>query len=428
MKKKLIYIFEKAQPFFDRLGNNTYLQVISSAMMGTLGPLFIGSMAVLLAVLPGSMPSASFLSSYTDLFIKVYNITIGAMSLYVVALISYKLVKALEPSKDAISATIIALLCFLIITPLGTTSDQISAIPTTWLGAQGVFSAMAVGLSSTRLYIELKRRNWTIKMPSSVPPMVSNIFAALIPTIVIGIIFILICHLFTLTSFGSMNQFIYSIIQYPLQGLGGSIYAMVLISLVCQLLWFFGIHGTNVTMPIVQALWMAMDAQNLSAISAGQVPPNITGYAFFTIISWGGTSLGLVLLMLIAKSKQYREIGKVGLVPILFGIGEPVVFGTPLVLNFKLAIPLITNNSICLIISYVLVKLGIVNVFSGVAPVFGMPIGLYAAFQGSFSIIVLHLFLQLILGPLLWYPWFRRLDKETYQLEQQSLEEIATEI
>ena len=418
MKNKLIGFFEKSQPFFDRLGSSAYLQVISSAMMGTLGVIFVGSIAVLLAVLPSTVSALSFLAAYSPMFLKINNITIGAMSLYVVVLIAYQLVKRLEPEEDGISASIISLLCFLIITPLDTTTDGVTAIPATWLGAQGVFSAMIVGLVSARLYLEIKRRNLTIKMPASVPPMVSNIFESLVQTILIAILFIMINWLFIITSYGSMNQFIYSIIQGPLQGIGGNITAMIVISLICQLLWFFGIHGTNVTMPVVQALWMAMDAENLTALAAGNPLPNITGYAFFSIITWGGTSLGLVLLMLRAKSKQYREVGKIGLVPILFGIGEPVVFGTPLVLNFKLAIPLITNNSICLLISYICIKLGIVSVFSGVAPVFGMPIGLYAAFQGSVSIIVLHLILQFIIGPLLWYPWFKRLDKETYEQEQ----------
>ena len=208
MKNKLIGFFEKSQPFFDRLGSSAYLQVISSAMMGTLGVIFVGSIAVLLAVLPSTVSALSFLAAYSPMFLKINNITIGAMSLYVVVLIAYQLVKRLEPEEDGISASIISLLCFLIITPLDTTTDGVTAIPATWLGAQGVFSAMIVGLVSARLYLEIKRRNLTIKMPASVPPMVSNIFASLVPTILIAILFIMINWLFSITSYGSMNLFI----------------------------------------------------------------------------------------------------------------------------------------------------------------------------------------------------------------------------
>lgn len=424
MKEKITNLFERVSPFFNMLAGNPYLQAISTAMMGTLAPLLIGSIAVLLAVLPSSLPSLSFLNNYKDLFVKINTVTIGSMSIYVVVLIAYQLVKRLESKEDAISASVIALLCFFIITPLGSTTDNVSAIPTTWLGAQGVFSAMLVGVISSRCYIEFKRKKWTIKMPLGVPPMVTKVFESLLPTIFIACGFILINVIFQMTSFGNLNQFIYSSIQYPLQGMGGSIYTIIIISLIQQILWFFGIHGANVIMPIVQPLWMAMDVENLNAISAGLMAPNITGHAFFSIITWGGTSLGLVLLMLRAKSKQYREVGKVSILPILFGIGEPTVFGTPLVLNFKLAVPLITNNAIALAISYILIKLGVVARFSGVVPIFGLPLGFYAAIQGSISIVILHLFIQLILSPILWYPWFRKLDNETYKKEKEAINHI----
>ena len=121
-----------------------------------------------------------------------------------------------------------------------------------------------------------------------------------------------------------------------------------------------------------------------------------------------------------AKSKMYRQIGKVSLVPALFGITEPVIFGTPLVLNFRLMVPFITNNTIAIILSYFLTRVGIVDVFPGVKAIFGLPLGFYAAIQGSLSIILLHLFIQLILSPILWFPWFRALDREQYLIEQEA--------
>jgi PTS system cellobiose-specific IIC component len=297
-------------------------------------------------------------------------------------------------------------------------ADDSMGIPTNWLGAQGVFSALIVGLVSARLYLAIKHRGWTIKMPAGVPPMVTKTFEALIPTILIGLLFALVDLSFSLTSFGSMHQFVYSIIQEPLKGVGGSIAAMILLSLLQQVLWFFGIHGTNVIMPLVTPLWLAMDVENLNAVQAGLTPPNIVGLAFFNIITWSGLGLGLVLLMLRAKSKQYRQVGKISVVPALFGITEPVIFGTPLVLNFDLAFPFITNNTIALILAYVLTKLGIVAKFIGVQAIFGLPLGFHAAVEGSISIILLQLFIQLVLSPVLWYPWFKRLDLRTYREEQ----------
>ena len=418
MKEKITNLFNKMNPWFDKLGANPYLQAVSGAMMATLGPLFIGSMSVLIVVLMGMVPALAKLNKLTELLTKVNTMTLGALAVYIAVLIAYHLVKKLDEDEDPISASVISLLSFLIITPLGKMADDSMGIPTNWLGAQGVFSALIVGLVSARLYLAIKHRGWTIKMPAGVPPMVTKTFEALIPTILIGLLFALVDLSFSLTSFGSMHQFVYSIIQEPLKGVGGSIAAMILLSLLQQVLWFFGIHGTNVIMPLVTPLWLAMDVENLNAVQAGLTPPNIVGLAFFNIITWSGLGLGLVLLMLRAKSKQYRQVGKISVVPALFGITEPVIFGTPLVLNFDLAFPFITNNTIALILAYVLTKLGIVEKFIGVQAIFGLPLGFHAAVEGSISIILLQLFIQLVLSPVLWYPWFKRLDLRTYREEQ----------
>lgn len=416
MKEKLVNLFQKLGSRMTKMSNSPYLQAISGAMMGTLGLLIVGSISVLGLVLPKNYSFLSVLSHLAPTFSKLNTITIGSMSLYISVMVAYFFIKKIDENENGVAAGVISLLCFLIVTPLEAT-DNGNVIPTTWLGSSGVFCALIVGLVSARIFLELKRRKLVIKMPQGVPPMVTSVFASLIPTIVIGVIFAVINMIFGATSFGNMHQFIYSMVQVPLQGIGGSIAGIVVISIIGQILWFFGIHGGNVVLPVVQAVLMSMDAENLNAIAAGMTPPNITGYAFYQIIGWGGYSLGLVLLMLRAKSKQYRDVGKVSILPMLFGIGEPVMFGTPLVLNFDLFVPLVTNTGICYIISYILIKIGIVSRFSGVAAIFGLPIGAYAAVEGSVSIVILHLILQLVVGPLLWYPWFRRLDKKTYQRE-----------
>lgn len=252
-----------------KVGTSPYLQSISGAMMGTLGAILVGSIAVVLLVLPSSVSALSFLAKYNGIFSKLHTLTIGFMSLYVVALISYLLVKKLNENGNGISASVIALLSFLVVTPLGATADEVSAIPTTWLGAQGVFSAIIVGLTVAKLFTVIKERKLVIKMPAGVPPMVTDVFESLIPCIVIVLMFTIINALFELTSYGSMHQFVYSVIQKPLQGLGGSIAAVIIIILVQQ------------------TLWMAMDVENLNALAAGLPLPHITGYAFYNIACLG---------------------------------------------------------------------------------------------------------------------------------------------
>ena len=420
MKDKMTDFFNRITPALNKIGENKYLQTIMAAMLGILGPIIIGSFAVL-----GSVYASRYnLTSITNALNVVSTITINGIALYLAFLIAKHLVPYFIKGDDGSSAGIISLMAFLILTPLGEIKDGknvVTAIPTTWLSAQGVFSAMIVGLLVARAYVYMKQHKWTIKMPEGVPPMVSNSFANLIPAVVIGAVAAVINYLFALTSWGSFHQMIFSIIQTPLKNVGGSVWAMILVTLLMQLLWFFGIHGTNVINPIVMPIWMAMDLQNLSAYKAGEPVPNIIGLAFFNVVTWSGTALGLVLLMIfIGKSKRYKELGKLAVVPALFGITEPTIFGTPLVLNFNFAVPFITNNTIAIIISYLAIKFGWVARFTGIQTVFGLPLGVFASVGGHTSIIILQLLIQLVLSPLLWYPWFKHADKMALQDEQKA--------
>lgn len=419
---KIEAFFNRINPAIEKISSNKYLRAISGGMMATLPITIIGSIAVLLLVFPIDAVNEVIVSLGLTSALSVANtFTIGSLALYVAFLVAKNLVQQFMPEEDGSTAGIAALLSFMMVTPLGQTVDAIEAIPTTWLGAQGVFSAMIIALLSGRIYVLAKQKGWTIKMPESVPPMVMKVFEGLVPTILTGVFFILVAKGFSMTDFGSMHQAIYTILQVPLQNIGGSLWAMVLLTIIAQTLWFFGIHGTNVTNPIVQPIWMALDVMNLNAVLAGGVGVNIIGNAFFMTVTFGGTALGLVINMLMSKSKQYRELGKLSIVPALFGITEPVIFGTPLVLNFKFAIPFIFNNAILIILAYFLTVTGIIPRFMGATYIFGLPIGFSAAIQGSLSIVIMQLAFQ-VLAVFMWRPFFKMQEREALQAEQALLD------
>ena len=45
-------------------------------------------------------------------------------------------------------------------------------------------------------------------------------------------------------------------IQKPVQNLTGSLPAFIIIVMLSQILWFFGIHGTYTVLPIFMPIWM----------------------------------------------------------------------------------------------------------------------------------------------------------------------------
>lgn len=419
---KIESFFEKINPYMTRLANNPTLKGISSGMMGSIVVTLAGSLCLLLAVFPVEAVRNTVASlGLTTIFLGVNSVTIGCLALYIVVLVTNALVKSYNSNEDGLSAAVVALLCFLIVTPLGATADEITAIPTTWLGAAGVFSGLIIAIVTAKLFVFIKGRGWTIKMPASVPPMVSRTFEALVPGLLITIIFIVVSCIFSKTSFGSMHQFVYSILQTPLQGLGGNLWAMCLFTIVAQLLWLFGIHGTNVISPIYTPIWLTLDLANQAAVASNGMGAgdNIIGLAFFNTFTWGGCVLGFVLLMAFAsKSAQYKSLGRLSLVPAMFGITEPVIFGTPLVLNFVFFIPFVFGNVVAILVAYAAIASGLVPTLMGASCVFGLPIGFHAAIQGSWQVVVLQVAVMAIVG-LVWYPFFKKADNDAYKLEQQ---------
>ncbi|MFD2306944.1 PTS sugar transporter subunit IIC [Enterococcus termitis] len=423
--EKLISKFDNVLSGVTRFSNNKYVKSVSDSMMALIGIMIFGSFAVIFKAFPITSVAAFFQDIGIDIFFgAIYSLTIGAISIYLVFLIAKNVTLKFNLAEDGTMAGLIAIMSFFVFTPLGNFSvedSNITAIPLTWIGTSGMFSAIIIGLLVGRAYVFMKERNWTIKMPAGVPPMVSQSFAGLIPTILIGTVSALAAYLISLTSFGNIHQVVFTVVQTPLQGLGSSIWAVMLIIAVQQFLWFLGIHGTNVIAPIVTPIWMALNVENLTAYEAGQELPNIVTHAFINIVCWSGSALGLVVLMLfVSKSQRYKEMGKISIIPALFGVTEPVIFGTPLVLNFKMAVPFIFNNSIALGLAYFLTNIGLVGRTIGAQAVFGLPLGFHASIGGSVSIIILQIVIQLILSPILWYPWFKMLDKEAYLEEQKN--------
>lgn len=55
-------------------------------------------------------------------------------------------------------------------------------------------------------------------------------------------------------------------------------------------------------------------------------------------------TIALNILLIKSKSKQLKTLGKLSIVPSIFNINEPIIFGVPLVFNAILAILYTSSN------------------------------------------------------------------------------------
>lgn len=409
-------ISKKISPMLNKIQKSKLANGVSGGMMVAMPVTLLGAFAALFLNL--QIPVwKSFIAATGIAYALNIAIMFSTNFLAVVFGVTIASSYAKQYKEDGAVPSLLALVCFFIVTPF-TTDKGGTTLSMYWLGAPGIFSAIIISLVVTRVYIYIKQKGFTIKMPSTVPPVVSSSFSSLIPGFAAIGIFLIVAALFAATPFKTMHQFIYTFIQTPLQGVGGNIVSIVVLWTLAQILWFFGIHGTLVIYSVVLPIFTAMDAAQLAAYSAGEALPNITGRAFVSTYTMSASAIGFALLMLFAaKSKQYKTLGKLTAVPSLFGISEPLVFGTPLVFNFKFVIPFVSMNAINLTIAYLLTAAGIVPRVAGMTPMSGMPIIFSGLMEGSWKIAVLQVVL-VGLSTLVWYPFFRKADKEAYELEQ----------
>lgn len=422
MKFNLEELQKKIMPVAISFSNNKYLGSIMEGLTSLMPVILVGAIATLLKNLPisdyQSFVTSSGVSNYLSVLI---NFTTDIISLLVVFLVATNISKKFDV--DSPAAGLFGIISFLILAPLASIEKDGSVtnyISFEWLGATGLFVAILLGIFVGRLYAYLVQKGLVIKMPEGVPPTITKSFAGLIPGFIISALVLVIKFIFDNTAYGSIHKVIYTFIQTPLEGLGGTIWAFILVMFVAHLLWLVGLHGMLVAISVMMPIWMALDLKNLEAFNAGLPMQNVPGFAFlmcYTLLGGSGATLGLNLLMLFkAKSQRFKTLGKLAIAAGICGINEPIIFGTPIILNPLMAIPFILTPIVISVIAYIATAIGIVPPLMGIRIPLGTPIIVSGILQGSWRIAALQVVLVLV-SALIYYPFFKIADNNAYEEE-----------
>ncbi|MDK2599401.1 PTS cellobiose transporter subunit IIC [Bacillus stercoris] len=379
-------MFEKISQFLvpiaGRLNNNRYLQVLRDAFMLAFPLTIFGSIFVVLTNLPflNKIMNTSMLTSFQSHFDIASTATMGIMSVFVVFGIGYYLSKSYQV--EAIFGGAIALVSFLLLTPFivqPETGDAITGvIPVDRLGAKGMFLGMITAFLSGEIYRRIVQKNLTIKMPAGVPPAVAKSFAALIPAFITLTVFLLINVMVTLFFKTNMHDVIYHAIQAPLVGLGSGIIPTLIAVFFIQILWFFGLHGQIIINSVMDPIWNTLQVENLSAYTAEKK----FSYYFKTVYGdlysrdgRNGMTLAIVFTILIfMKSRQMKQVSKLGLAPGIFNVNEPIIFGLPIVMNPIIIVPWVLAPMVVTLVTYLAMSAGLVPPPTGVTVPWTVPL------------------------------------------------------
>ena len=257
-------------------------------------------------------------------------------------------------------------MCFLIVTPYtpAETAYGAATLSTQWLGSTGMFTAIIISFLTGIIFTFCEKNNLGIKLPDSVPPMIAMQFNALIPGLFAVVIFGAITVAFSFTAIGSLQQAIYTVVSAPLNALGANIFGEYILTLVCYMMWFFGIHGGMTIMPVMMLLFTPLQMANLAAYQAGADLPNMVTGGY---LSYGSGSLPLLIAaLLVCKSSTNKSLTKLAILPSFFGVDEPAYFGFPMILNPIFFVPwVIITPTISVLGTYLLQNLGLLGYATG---------------------------------------------------------------
>ncbi len=414
MKEKLLAWTEGFQ-------SNIYVKTLSSAMTGLMPIMMISSIASLISSINVFGIQEMLVSSgIKALLAQISDMTLNSVSLYVAFLIGYRLAEIM--GKDKLNSGIMALMSFLILTPIKTVTSaegvKLTGVALSAFGSAGMFAAMIAGIIGARLYIFFVDKKLVINLPASVPSIVSKGFSAIIPGTLVAFIFAAVFFGMKMTPFGDFSTMVLALIQAPLKALGGNIITALILVAFAELLWFFGIHGSMATMTIIMVLYYANDMANLAAFGAGQPLPYLLTMGFI-FGNRGARSLAVAFHCLFTcKSETLKAVGKVGLVPALFGISEPIKFGIPQVMNIRMLIPLMLTPVVSLLSAYILAIIGFLPYSNGVSMPLGSPVIISAFVTNGWQGIVAQL-IQLALCFIVYIPFMAAQDKASLAEEAQ---------
>lgn len=397
MSEKIMNTIQnKVLPIATKIGNQRFLVALRDSFMGTMPVIMTGSVAILLNAFLVDFPMQFGYEKIADYFqwlVDINNLiskgSISIVSLLFIYCLGVNIAKIYKT--DTLSSGLVALSSFIIsisnsmtstynlsnnnnidLTTLFTDVEGITVtgnslnvtisglLPGTQINSNGYFTAIIIGFLSSIIFCKLMNKNWTIKLPDTVPPAIAKPFLSIIPALVSLYIIAILTFLLNRITGKILTDVIYEILQRPMLGLSQSFFVVILVAFLVQFFWFFGIHGGNVMAPIMEGVFGVALLVNLEAYQNNETIPYVWTSVSYGSFVWYATLGLLIAIFWVSKNSHYKEVAKLGIMPVLFNIGEPVMYGLPTVLNPILFIPFLLCPAVMSSVAYLVTdfKLG----------------------------------------------------------------------
>jgi PTS system cellobiose-specific IIC component len=411
-------VFDKIQNIMDKtiapvaskVADSKMLDALMGGMMCTL-PMTLGVSVIAILInfpIPGFsdwVVSSGLMATGNS----ILTVTMNMMGIYISFFIGLRWGKVCGLS--GYTGGIVSGAVFLAFMPQQSFEDipMASFINTSYMGSNGIFVAILLGLIVPKVTAILMSK-LEIKLPDMVPPMVADSLSPMFAAIVLFTAVWFAKWGLSFTPWGNLFDMINTLIGTPVTMVGASPLAYIIVCSLQSIFWFFGVHP-NVMLNFYAPVIMACSAANTEAIIAGEALP----YGAWAVVALG-TAIG----------GQANALGiSISLVPSLFNISEPLMFGLPVVLNPTYFIPFVLNIPVCAIVVQALYALGLGAAFNPTIQLpWVLPQPVIAFMQGGIGCLVISVAV-LAVSVLMYTPFTLMADRQALREEQAALEESA---
>nr|CAM35427.1 phosphotransferase system lactose specific enzyme II [Lactobacillus delbrueckii subsp. indicus] len=413
----------KMKPAFSKSAANKYVSVIRDGFTAAMPIDFVLSIFSLIAYVPNAW-GFYWPTAVANALVVPFNYSMGLLSLFVAGTraknltdsLNVKLPKTMQI--NSMSVIMASEICFIIIAIV---VNPKTGIDLSYMGTQGLVASYVVGCIVPNIYKFCITHNIRITMPDQVPQNIAQTFTDIFPMLFSVIVF-WVLNLVLQTAFhANLSQCIVNLLS-PLFHASDSYIGLSLIAGAMAFFWFVGVQGPSIVAPAVSAIETTNVGLNTSLMHAGMhashvLAVNTQDY----IMNMGGTGSTLVLafiFLLMSKSVQNKAVGKASVIPVTFGVNEPILFGAPVIMNPTFFLPFVVTPMVNVMMFKFFVDVLKMNSFIATLPwTVPAPIGIVVG-TGFAPLAFVYVLLALAVDVLIWYPFFRVYDNDILAQEE----------
>ena len=427
MSRLVKWLEDYVLPIASRLGQVRWLVALRDAFISLMPITIAGSLAVLIKSLItaakvhlGWNTFAFAMQPLVSISDLVWRGTFSLYACFFALALGYQLAKNFEGNR--LAAAIVSLSSFSLsianyakIRFHGESVVVKNAFDISQFSTTGLFTAILFGSIGFLIYYACYKARFMLHLSTNMPHAEQAAFDSLIPAMVAVFSVGGINYLFQAVTHDYFGDWLLTTIQMPLVKWGQGFGTVLLVTLLVQVFWFFGINGLGVLSPILDSIWLTAQNGNITAATSGKVPPYVWVRGSFNVFAWFGgagcTLMLIVAILVFSKRSDYRTIAKIALAPGIFNIGEPILLGLPVVLNPVYLIPFLLTPVVNVAFSYWVSVMGLVNPVQVAVPSIMPPIiGPFLACNYDWRAIILSI-VDMLIAFAIWSPFVIAADK-----------------